>query len=266
MALEKRLYAIPAQSFTANGTSDGLITLAADIACRFKVKQEVILSATSLPNLDNIEVKRVISDTQLYVGPKGGNIDARVNISAYTTALSAAIFANEQKRPSIPNEEVIRAVYEEEPTVATRVVMVDSCGDKYGPDNPLPIAFDGTVNVGNVTIQDDDGDELEINPDGSINVLIDPVTTPLIANISAPAANTEYSYVIPSNSKRLLIKVRSGLAKMQLAFVSGDTAVNYVSVNAGSFYAEENVVLGTGFTVYFQTNKPSQIVEILSWS
>jgi hypothetical protein len=263
MALEKRLYAIPAQAFTANGTSDGVITLTSG-ACRFKVKQEVFLSAATLPNLDNIEVKRILSDTQLAVGPKGGNIDSRINISAYTTALSASISANEQKRPSIPNEEVVRAVFEEEPTVATRVIMVDSCGDKYGPGNPLPIAFDGTVNVGNVTVQDDDGDELEINPDGSINV--SPIVTPLIVNISAPIANTEYSYTIPTNSKKILIRVRDGLAKMRLAFVLGDTTIKYISMSMGAIFTEDNMKTSPGFTVYFQTSKPDQVVEILSWT
>ena len=141
--LEKRLIAVAPQSFTSNGTSDGIITVAD--ASLFKVKQEVILSANTLPNLDQIEVKRVLNATQLAVGPKGSNIDSRSNISTYTTALSATIFANEQKRPSIPFEESTRAVYEEEPTVALRTLAVDKLGNPYTTDNPFPV--DATVSV-----------------------------------------------------------------------------------------------------------------------
>lgn len=247
MALEKRLYAIPAQLFTANGTTDGLITLASG-ACRFKVKQEVFLSANTLPNLDCIEVKRVISDTQLYVGPKGGNIDARIDISAYTTALTARISANEQKRPSIPNEEIVRAVYEEEPTVATRVVMVDKCGDKYGPDNPLPIAFDGTIQVGNVTIQDDDGDELAVNNDGSINVnivnsAVDEGLVILHNEIFSVAASVETTVLTYS-----VITPTSRVFKID---VSGDNVALFrVKVN-GSTIHDKRTYWGNGFNESF---------------
>lgn len=143
MALEKRLEAVPSQSFTANGTNDGMITVAD--ATEYKVKQLVFLTATSLPDLDTIEVKRVVDATHLFVGPRGGSIDARTNISAYTVALSAAIVANEQNRPNIPNESINRAVYEEEPTLAHRVFPVDELGNDYTPDNPFPTVSEGSA-------------------------------------------------------------------------------------------------------------------------
>lgn len=185
--VEKRLIAIPPQLFTANGTANGVITIAD--ACMFKVKQQIILDAVGVGVSSDLEVKRVTSDTTLEVGPARSNIDSRADVSAYTVASGANIFANEQKRPSVPFEEFTRAVYEEEPTVATRVVMVDKCGEKYGPDNPLPIAFDGTIAVGNVTITDDDGDELEINNDGSINVNV--LTSPS----ASPGLDTTYNAI-----------------------------------------------------------------------
>jgi hypothetical protein len=197
VALEKRLEAIPPQSFTADGTINGLITVAD--ATEYKVKQQVFLSASTLPDLDQIEIRRVINAghgvnaTQLYVGPKGGSIDARTDVSAYTVALGAAITANEQNRPSIPNESINRAVYEEEPTVALRVFPVDEMGNDYNADNPFPVAavFDGDVKVGDIRITACDNDpkvgdvhssvriggidcanEMDVNPDGSINVNI----------------------------------------------------------------------------------------------
>jgi len=219
MALEKRFEAIPAQSFTADGTTDGLITVAD--ATEYKVKQLVILSATSLPDLDQIEIKRVDSKTQMYVGPKGGSIDARTNISAYTVALGAAIIANEQIRTPIPQESIQRAVYEEEPTVALRVMPVDELGNDYSVDNPFPVTavFDGTVQVGDIRITacDDDpkvGDihssvriggtncanEMEVNNDGSINVnIVNSPNTPglVIAHneISAVASGVESTII-----------------------------------------------------------------------
>ena len=183
---EKRWAAVSPQLFTSNGTANGKLTIAD--ACIFKVKQQVNLSSNTLPNL-NLEIKSILDDFTILVGPTSSNIFTYSDISAYLVADGANIWTIEQKRSSVPVEEINRAVYEEEPTVATRVVMVDKCGEKYGPGNPLPIAFDGTVTVGNVTITDDDGDELAINNDGSINVNV--LTSPS----ASPGLNTTYNAI-----------------------------------------------------------------------
>jgi hypothetical protein len=284
MALEKRLEAVPAQLFTANGTIDGLITVAD--ATEYKVKQEVYLSASSLPDLDKIEIKSVISATQMYVGPKGGNIDARIDISVYTVALGAAITANLQNRPNIPEQHIPRAVYEEEPTVAIRVFPVDELGNDYTASNPFPVSavFDGNVQVGSVRITacDDDpvlGDihssvrisdcanDLKINSDGSINVVASSgiVVTPTIVNFPVVAANTEYLYVFPVGTRKFLLRDRAGDAKMRLAYAAGTTGTNYITLNMGCTHEVGDLNTVTGFTIYFQSSKASRIVEILSW-
>jgi len=180
MALEKRFYSVPPQVFTADGTTDGVITIAANACILFKVKQKVILTATGLPNLA-LEIKEIDSEENIQVGPfaqqlgvKGANtgITARTDISAYTVALNATIFADEQKRPSIDNIEIVRATYEEEPTVAVRSIMVDPCGDLISSANPFPVAIDGTISVGDVSIVEG-GNTMTVNPDGSINVNIE---------------------------------------------------------------------------------------------
>lgn len=143
--LEKRLVAVPPQLFTANGGVDGSIIV--EDTSLFKVKQEVVIAADTVSNLDQIEIKRIVSPTTMHVGPKGGNIDSRVDLSFYTTTLNAKIFANEQKRPSIPFEEFTRAVYEEEPTVSFRSVLVDKHGNKIDDNHPLPSKLiDSSVN------------------------------------------------------------------------------------------------------------------------
>lgn len=146
--LEKRFIAVPNQYILADGTTDGIITV--PDASLFKVKQEVYIGGNTLPNLNEIEIKRVISPTQIAIGPKKSNIDSRSDLSAYTLAKNSYIAANEQKRPSVPLEESTRAMYEEEPTVAQRTVLVDKYGNKYDENNPLPTTatLSGTVNIG----------------------------------------------------------------------------------------------------------------------
>lgn len=129
MAMEKFWPSIGTVPFTANGTITGHITLAS--ATGFKVKMQIIVTSATQPTL-SLEVKRVPSGTVLEVGPRGTHIDDRVNLSAYLLADGAAITANFQKRPSIPLQELERAVYAEEPTVAIRVVQVDQYGNIIG--------------------------------------------------------------------------------------------------------------------------------------
>lgn len=282
---EKRFAAIPPQSFIADGTTDGVITVA-DTRL-FKVKQEVYLTATSLPNLDKIEVKSVISLTQLAIGPKNGSIKSRTDVSLYTTALSAVIGANEQDRPNIGMDYHERANFEEEPTVADRVILVDELGNKYNAQNPLPIAatFDGDVTVGDIRITADDNDpkvgdihssirigdgnnEVAVNPDGSINVVstVGARTVPLIANFPVVLASTEYSYTFPATTKKFSIKDRDGNAKTRIAFTSGDTNSKYITLDMGCTHVEEGLSTLAGFTVYFQSNKAGRTIEILSWT
>jgi hypothetical protein len=175
--LEKRFYAVPPQLFTANGTNEGVVTIAGGAATLFKVGMKVYINATGLPTL-YLQIKEIDSETNIQVGPIPGTlktpgantgITARSNISAYTVALGANISADEQKRPAIDYAEIMRAVYDEEPTVALRTVLVDELGDRYNPANPLPVAFDGTVEIGDVSIVEG-GNTMIVNPDGSINV------------------------------------------------------------------------------------------------
>jgi hypothetical protein len=218
--LEKRFYAVPPQAFTADGTTNGVITIAGEACSLFKVKQKVILSANTLPNI-TLEIKEIDSQDNIQVGPIAGTlgvsgqntgISARTNISAYTVALGAAISADEQKRPAIDNIEIVRATYSEEPACAQRGILVDECGDTYNTDNPFPVAFDGTVTLGDVSIVEG-GNTMEVNSDGSINVNIVnsvPASTPgltfLTNEVTSVAAGIETTIITvtaPSNGYRV---------------------------------------------------------------
>jgi hypothetical protein len=139
MALEKRWEAIPSRAFVADGginpANPGQITLATTID--FRVKQQVILTANSELSLE-LEVKEITSDTVMYVGAPG-SIANRTDLTGFTVAASAQIFALEQVRPQIPEKEYNRAMFEEEPINAQRSILVDDFGNKYNSENPLPV-------------------------------------------------------------------------------------------------------------------------------
>lgn len=272
--LEKRFVAIAPQFFTADGQANGTITVA-DTRL-FKVKQEIVIAATTLPNLDNLEVKRINSATQLIVGPRGANINATQDVSAYTTALGANIFANEQKRPSIPFEEFTRAVYEEEPTVANRTVLVDALGNKYATDNPLPVQLsDGSINIGTVnaelevslshqdnqphpgdvadSVRIGDGfDELAINSDGSINVVatLGPNGTLKsfyneVSSVASSVPTTILSYTVPAATTSLIETID----------VSGDNIAQYEVYVNSSKIDRKRTYFGGSLNEVFNFNK-----------
>lgn len=133
--MEKRWKSVSPQAFTSDGTVRGQFTVAD--ASLFKVKQIVSLSAAGQPNI-TLEIKSVEDATTLRVGPIGGSIKNYTDISVYTTLASAFVFANEQERSSVPEQAVERLTYEEEPTVARRVILVDKLGNKFDETNRLP--------------------------------------------------------------------------------------------------------------------------------
>jgi hypothetical protein len=139
--LEKRFVAVPPQLFTASGTANGVIKVV--YSGFFKVKQQIIIKSNSQGPTTDLEIKRITDINTIEIGPKG-KIDSRSDLSMYTTVDNAVIFANEQHRPIIPQEEVIRAVYEEEPVVAYRVIGVDQNGNtvNWSEDGLVPQEFD----------------------------------------------------------------------------------------------------------------------------
>lgn len=168
--------------------------------------------------------------------------------------------------------------------VTANISGVDVALDGVGPDgdnvylvdnvtgNKFKINADGSIDA-NVELSASDGDNvaisdgtntLVVNPDGSINVNSNPLTTPIIINQIATLANTEYSYTFPTNTKKFSLRTR-GNAKIQLAFVSAQSGTNFITIFPGNSYEEKNLKL-VSITAYFQLNKTGEIVEILSWT
>lgn len=95
--------------------------------------------------------------------------------------------------------------------------------------------------------------------------LLSTAGTPTIYNVSALLANTEYSQALSANTKQFLIQCRSGDAKMRIAFASGATTSGpYITIRAGNALFIDAVSL-SGKTIYVQSNKASQTIEILEW-
>lgn len=252
MAIEKRWAQVNPAAFTSNGTSEGVITLASTSG--LYVKQEVIVKATSQTDL-LLEVKRILSKTQLKVGPRKQNLNSYTDLSNYTTAASATIEAPEQPRPSIPAIEHERAVYQEEPVVAKRVFPVDELGNPWNEDNPLPViaTIDGPLPLPVVTTASDD----------------DAVPEDLqVFRLTYTTANTEISQALPENTKQLSVWVDGYYALLRISFVENGTfdggGANYIPVALGNSYDIRNVKLKNK-TLYLQTDKDDQVIIIEAW-
>jgi len=111
---------------TVDGALDGMATVAS--TQNFYAKQKVTVSAAGLPSL-SLEVKRVTSATEMYVGPPSPSMNTRASLLGYTVALAAQVSAAEQPRSSIDPENIIRGAYADEPAVAFRVLAVDWLGN-----------------------------------------------------------------------------------------------------------------------------------------
>lgn len=89
-------------------------------------------------------------------------------------------------------------------------------------------------------------------------------SVPKVYNVPVTLANTEYSQALSTGTKAFTIKLRDIGAKLQIAFVSTESGTTYVTIPSGAGYTADG--LDFGGTIYFQSNKPSQVVEILEWA
>lgn len=249
MAFERTIAAVPPRAFTADGTQFGVVTVADTIG--FKVKAEVVLNATGLPPL-SLQVKRVLSNTQLIVGPNGKiSPNDFKDISAYTVALGASIQAQEQNKVNIPDVDHYKAIYEMDPTVADRVIPVDPYGNLYGPDNPIPVIFDGTIEASVVEIKGSpSGDLLNVNADGSINVNI--IETPVSGQTVRSIYNQVLTVAAGSTTTLVTYTVPIGYtAVLERANASGDNIGRYDVLYNSAPFDTRRTMFGSDLTTDF---------------
>lgn len=91
------------------------------------------------------------------------------------------------------------------------------------------------------------------------------VDTPAISNTTLGAADSESAIGLPAGTKRFLLRAR-GQAKLQLAYVSGQSGTTYMSLMPGAVYREQQIDSSASVTLYVQSNKASTVVELVTWS
>jgi len=190
---EKRYIALAPMLLTADGDSDGLITISSTY--RIKVGQTLSFKSSAVA-IRLAKVKRVISTTQfIVIDPKDPVTTInKLDMSDLLVADTATVQLSQEKRPVIELLEIQRQIYEEEPTVALRTHAVDWLGRSYSRSNPVPVELsEGSISIGTVNAElevqlshldnvPDAGDvhdsvrigdgvhTLKINNDGSVNI------------------------------------------------------------------------------------------------
>jgi len=265
---EKRYYAISPQLFTADGLTDGTITVA-DTFC-WKVGMCVTLVSDTVAPY-KVKIKAILSETIIKVGEVNTPIYKGLDVSALIVADNAMIGLpddhHNNKRPTIDLYEIWRQVYEEEPTVAVRSHLVDWLGRSYCAENPLPVDATIVVPPGgqDVNVRDENGDPFTTLNPLPVEVAGTLVSVPKAIRISVPLANTEYSYTFTTATRRFKFRVEAGGAKARIAWATGDTATDYWDVSAGSYYEDQDLDLTAGVTIYYRLTKSNQTVQIQYW-
>ncbi len=237
MSIERKWAYISPVTIAGVGPVFGSLTLSKDT--EFRVGMEVILAKPPLQDR-NLEIKNVNKNI-VYLGEVGKS-NKLVDVSAY---VSGTIRSLEQPRKPIEEGDQAFDRYERGPVNADRVVIVDKVGEYYSQENPLPVTFP------------QDMPELEVTING--------VKLPIIFNIPVANENEEVSISIPQAAKRFLIKVRDGGSRMQLGYTMNGSGTNYITVERGSFYSEDNLELTSSLNLYIQLTKPNQTIEIIYW-
>jgi len=85
---------------------------------------------------------------------------------------------------------------------------------------------------------------------------------PTVATVAMTDADTEYSYAIPAGTRKVRFKLRALNALLRFyGTVTGGTP--FITIAYGDFH-EVDVKAG-GDTYYFQSDKASQTLEVLTW-
>lgn len=247
MAYEKRLPAVAPQSFIANGTQDGKVTVAD--ASLFKVKQNVVILSSTQINPLNVQVKRIDDINTIYVGDPAKAITDRTDLTLYLVADSANISAIEQNRPSIPEEQVERLTYEEEPTIARRAVLVDKMGNKI--DN-----IKDSNGVNRLAVDGQFTAEVDVQVDVDIDGYYDSLTNPDPDNIGL--IGHERGLTIDQTSQNQRITAKRGT--VDLDTISQDVSLHD---NDGNAYTQSNPVPVTSqFEKFFPLIAASKWMEL----
>lgn len=90
------------------------------------------------------------------------------------------------------------------------------------------------------------------------------ISTPTIANETAVASNTEYSYALPAGTKFFKLKSRT-VSDIKLSYTATESGTNYTSICYGFEYESPPFEIDTSITIYYQATVAGTVIEIESW-
>lgn len=251
MATERQWNAVPPVSLTADGTTNGVLQITDTAGFFFGME------ATLKNNLSQqltVYIKMVIDSTTMWVGATKGGLDHNVDVSAFTVVTASTISAAAQNKSTVPMEGRMLATYETDPINAWRVRPVDPYGNGYTDSNPLPVAFDGTVSIGDVHILGPapSNNELDVNSDGSINVNV--VSTPPIGNAVISTYGEANSVVNGSTTTVVSYTVPGGIttAILERISVSGENIAKYTIFINATQIDTRRTFYGSSLSEYFE--------------
>lgn len=121
---EKRILAVPPQKINADGNRKGRLVVPE--SQRFMVGQLVQIKDKNGLNKE-LQVKRIL-DKFIFLGDKGKKIEARADLSDVLFVNEPTIEAVEQIRPKVPEDQLDKFKFAEEPILADRAILVDKLG------------------------------------------------------------------------------------------------------------------------------------------
>jgi hypothetical protein len=86
---------------------------------------------------------------------------------------------------------------------------------------------------------------------------------PTIYNVSVPLANTEVFQALSDDTKQFTIRCR-GNAQIQFSFTATESGTKFITIPPGCNYTSGDLQIVTK-SIYLQTSKASQVVEIIEW-
>lgn len=149
----------------------------------------------------------------------------------------------------IPNNKIrtrnsIEQHEHEDSANARRVLIVDADGDPIDSSNKLPV--EASFNLNSLTVE------------------IASATSPIIYNLNAALANTEYSIALPDDTRRYVIKARNA-SRIQFSFQALQSNTNFITIKPGNSWSENDLKLDSK-VLYFRVSKPNTSIELLIWT
>ena len=92
---------------------------------------------------------------------------------------------------------------------------------------------------------------------------------PATYNVTLTSANTEYSQVLPLETKKFTLQCRTNY-DVRIAFVTDKVATPtapYITLKKGNVYWEDEIATKiSGQTIYFASSQSGVIIELICWN